>query len=177
VKKKIVGFGLVLAVIVAAITITHHGEFLLLSLPLLGNLTARTASTGSMQPKRIASFAFSDATGGANPVTITQLGEKSSYTSDADTSNTMYGPRQVTEKHKIIMFWPDPQVANSNVLANQLVTLIIPWVQVTYMNGTTVTLDSGNSAVPIMNFTKKWAEDGEAVGWQLDGVGIKSVEA
>ncbi len=149
----------------------------LLMIPVGLALTTRTSDTSKLQPSMIRKLEFSDDKDGATPVAITFSDEGAAYTTDGDLFNSCFGPRQVNEIHKVDFFLPDMATTNTGTFVNELVTKVIPWFKVTFVNGFTVTVTSGDNTVPAINFKKQIATKDKALGWQLTGVGIKSVEA
>ncbi len=141
-------------------------------------LTAVTQDTTKLQPKDVRSIEFSDDTGDAAVmVKLTFLNGDAEFSVDAETFKSNMGPRQIKELPKFTGFIPDPMTTSVGTFVNDLVTQIICRVKVTYINGTTNVVDSGDADFPIMNFTKKWGVKDTAVGWIITGEGMKSVEA
>ena len=138
-------------------------------------LTSRTSNPSRILPRRFKKIEVSDVTGGTGAVAIPLIGT-GEYRVDPVEFDTSLGRRQCAERHIIRFDVPDILAPNTGQLVNELVTKIIPYVKITFLDGSTVTIDSGDNNEPAFNFTKQLINEGEIVVWRVEGERYKSVE-
>lgn len=175
-NRKVLKIGFMVLAAIALIIMAPYAA--IMTVPIIGMaLTARTSDPTKLQTERLSAIAFSDATGGASPVIVNIGSSDDEMTSDCDTFGAWDGDLQINEQYKMSLFLPDSKVSGTGAFVNDLVTKTIPYVKMTYQDGTTLTLDSGDNNRAAMRFSKKWTRKNKAAGWMITGLGFKSVEA
>lgn len=137
-------------------------------------ITSRTSDVSKAVPGRFRKLAFKEL--GADTAVEVTLLRDGEYRIEPIPYDTLTGRRQIAERHVLEFEIPDILAPNTGQFVNDLVTKAIRWVQIVYLDGTTVTIDSGADGEAAFHFTKEFRKQGEVNVWRITGERIKSVE-
>jgi hypothetical protein len=140
-------------------------------------LTSRSSDISRVESSRIKSIFINDVSGSDTGGVTINLIKGGVVEIEPVTSEINYGVMQVLERVRVQFDIPDIMAPNTGQFVYELTTKIIPRVKITNFKGTTIVLDSGNSSLPAMTFTKRLLQDDNIWVWRIEGIGYKSNEA